>query len=429
MRLQPFGILISALLLASQCVSVSLEILTRLVQPEAIRHPFLSTVVGTTSLLFNILMFTWRTRNGGMSEAVDGIEFPGLIQTDLHSTSESKGIAVQDEALMFCNPEAPSVLNPDQSSRDCSSICSELQNHHVSKPVAELSQAQIHNSSVCESTSKVLQSTEEHVYSTFTDPTIPSCDQAAPPPVRSWFRRHFITVIQDLLCSALILVNGLVVLLMKPHCHRPHSDCHLLVYLDASFSTLVIVVFLAKALPKLYRYGLLVLQATPLHLCINEMRDSLTRVQGVLMVHELHVWQLSETYVVASVHVHCPEKLNAEECSDLMVKITGVLKAFGINHCTVQPEFLPSDRSYAANCGGDGPTAPVSSGCSLRCGQECAEKLCCSSQMDKSCIVKANSSTASENLRSICPLEESFSPPAPSSVGTTTDVIIENTYL
>lgn len=91
MRLQPFGILISALLLSSQCVSVSLEILTRLVQPEAIQHPLLSTVVGATSLLFNILMFIWRTINRGMSEAVDGNEFPGMIQTALHSTSESKG--------------------------------------------------------------------------------------------------------------------------------------------------------------------------------------------------------------------------------------------------------------------------------------------------------------------------------------------------
>lgn len=90
MRLQPFGILISALLLASQCVSVSLEILTRLVQPEAIQHPFLSIVVGATSLVFNIVLFFWR-RKSGMNEAVEGIEFPGLIQTDLHSTSESIG--------------------------------------------------------------------------------------------------------------------------------------------------------------------------------------------------------------------------------------------------------------------------------------------------------------------------------------------------
>lgn len=91
MRLQPFGILISALLLASQCISVSLEILTRLVQPEAIQHPFLSIVVGATSLVFNIVLFFWRRRKSGMNEAVEGIEFPGLIQTDLHSTSESKG--------------------------------------------------------------------------------------------------------------------------------------------------------------------------------------------------------------------------------------------------------------------------------------------------------------------------------------------------
>lgn len=268
----------------------------------------------------------------------------------------------------------------------------------------------------------------------------PSHDQAATntsqcAPVRSRLRRlqsgyirHVITVIQDLLCSGLILVNGLVVLFIKPHCHRPHSDCHILVYLDASFSTLVVFVLLATSLPKLYRYGLLVLQATPLHLCISEVRESLTRVPGVLTVHELHVWQLSDTYVVASVHVHCLEKLNVEECSDLMVKITEVLRNFGVNHCTVQPEFLPSDRGDAVNSGGDRRTAPVSSGCSLRCGLECAEKLCCSSQMDKSCFLQSDSSTASTDLRFICP-HEGYSVPASSSVGTTKDVIIENTYL
>lgn len=101
MRLQPFGILISALLLASQCVSVSLEILTRLVQPEAIEHPFLSIVVGATSLLFNILMFTWRRRNRGMNEDVDGNEFPGLKQSDLHATSESKGMMNKTQCLLI----------------------------------------------------------------------------------------------------------------------------------------------------------------------------------------------------------------------------------------------------------------------------------------------------------------------------------------
>uniref|UniRef100_A0A8C1I7Q6 Cation efflux protein cytoplasmic domain-containing protein n=1 Tax=Cyprinus carpio TaxID=7962 RepID=A0A8C1I7Q6_CYPCA len=241
MRLKPFGVLISALLMASQCVSISLEILTHLVQPEPIQHPLLSIVVGGTSLIFNVL----------------------------------------------CAPG------------------------------------------------------------------------------RSGFRRQqlgFVAVIQDLLSSVLVLTNGLVLLLSAAHCHRPHSDCHLLVYLDAGFSAVCVLVLFSTALPRLRRYGLLVLQATPLHLSVAQVRLRLTRVPGVLSVHELHVWQLSEALLVASLHVHCPDGLNAAQCTDLMERITAALNAFGIKHCTVQPELI---RSGAAVC-------------SLRCGQECVEKLCCS---------------------------------------------------
>lgn len=237
-------------------------------------------------------------------------------------------------------------------------------------------------------------------------------------------------MIQDLLGSALILVNGLVLLLIKPHCHRPHSDCHPLVYFDTGLSILVVLVLLATALPKLHRYGLLVLQATPLHLCINEVRDSLAGVPGVLSVHELHVWQLSDTFVVASVHVHCPKRLNEAECSDLMVKITRVLSTFGINHCTVQPEFLLSDMSDDV-VNSDVTGKIVVSGCSLRCGQECAEKFCCSSRVERSCLLQHDSVTSfKKDLSIVCTQEQSFCSPAPSSVGNTgDDVIIENTYL
>uniref|UniRef100_A0A673GZB9 Uncharacterized protein n=1 Tax=Sinocyclocheilus rhinocerous TaxID=307959 RepID=A0A673GZB9_9TELE len=287
MRLKPFGILISALLMASQCVSISLEILTHVVQPEPILHPLLSIVVGGASLIFNMLVLAWKRSSRGIDEAADGIR-KSLTRNDPHSTSESKG------------------------------------------------------------------------------------------------QLGYIGVIQQhLLGSVLVLTNGLVLLLSAAHCHRPHSDCHLLVYLDAGFSAVCVLVLLCTALPKLRRYGLLVLQATPLHLSVAQVRLRLTEVPGVLSVHELHVWQLSDALMVASLHVHCPDGLNAAQCADLMGRTKAVLAAFGINHCTVQPEFIRSD---AAAGGGSGRSL-----CSLRCGQECVEKLCCSPQVDKTSCPKTES--------------------------------------
>lgn len=55
----------------------------------------------------------------------------------------------------------------------------------------------------------------------------------------------------------------------------------------------------------MYRYGLLLLQATPPHICVSEVEQRIASVPGVQAVHDLHIWQLAESLMVASVHVHC----------------------------------------------------------------------------------------------------------------------------
>ncbi|XP_043072540.1 zinc/cadmium resistance protein [Puntigrus tetrazona] len=399
MRLKPFGVLISALLMASQCVSISLEILTHLVQPEPIQHPPLSIAVGGTSLIFNILVLAWRRSSSrGTDGAADGFS-KSLMRKEPQSTSERKGDALQDDALMFCNPEASSVLDPDQG---CSA---EILNPSASEPVrSSLAQTSVPRASG--SSQDIVQRSErlpeEPRHSTGTEPAVSPCAPGS--------RRQLCSIgeIQDLLASVLILTNGLVLLLSAAHCHRPHSDCHLLVYLDAAFSVVCVLVLFSAAVPRLRRYGLLVLQAAPLHLSVAQVRLRLAGVPGVLSVHELHVWQLSEELLVASLHVRCPAGLSAERCADLMARITAVLNAFGVERCTVQPEFV---RSGVAARGG--------SACSLSCGQECAGKLCCSPQLEETSCPESPVRVQDEGSCS----------PAPHSADQMKDVVIENTYL
>ncbi|XP_059363045.1 proton-coupled zinc antiporter SLC30A1-like [Carassius carassius] len=357
MRLKPFGVLISALILASQCVSISLQILTHLVQPEPVQHPLLSTVVGGTSLIFNVLVLAC---SRGTDEAADGIS-KSLVRNDPYSTF---------------NPEASSVLDPGRAESPKSSISDPVQSSPAQTPIPR----------ICGSAQDIIQHSEplpgEPRRSACTEPTVSRCAHGL---------MGSIAVVQDLLGSVLVLCNGLVLLLSAAHCHQPHSDCHLLVYLDAGLSSVCVLVLLSVALPRLWRCGLLVLQATLLHVSVAQVRRRITRVPGVLSVHELHVWQLSEALLVASLHVHCPAELNAAHCTDLMERITAALNAFGIKHCTVQPEL---SRSAAATC-------------SLRCGQECVDKLCCSPREEQ---------------------EESCSP-APYSGDQITDVVIQSTYL
>lgn len=56
---------------------------------------------------------------------------------------------------------------------------------------------------------------------------------------------------------------------------------------------------------QLYRYGLLLQQATPPHICVTDLGRRIACLPGVQAVHDLHVWQLTESLIVASVHLHC----------------------------------------------------------------------------------------------------------------------------
>lgn len=152
--------------------------------------------------------------------------------------------------------------------------------------------------------------------------------------------RCFVLVIQGLCTSVLALINSLVMLLISPHCLHSTEPCSLLVYLDPALSLLAVITLIATALPQVrvqptyyedlkkknihvccyfccsfccltskslqvHKYGLLLLQSTPPHICVSDLGRRIASIPGVQAVHNLHVWQLTESFTVASVHVHC----------------------------------------------------------------------------------------------------------------------------
>lgn len=69
---------------------------------------------------------------------------------------------------------------------------------------------------------------------------------------------------------------------------------------------------------------------------LEEVKNSILDVEGVLSLHELHVWQLSENKLVASVHVLASRR---HDFMPVAVKIRKVLHHLGIHSCTIQPEY------------------------------------------------------------------------------------------
>jgi zinc transporter 1 len=92
----------------------------------------------------------------------------------------------------------------------------------------------------------------------------------------------------------------------------------------------------------------ILLQGVPSTVSLEEVRSSILAVPGVISLHELHVWQLSESKIVASVHVLAERQ---SDFMDIASDIRKVLHHLGIHSSTIQPEYIQtSDRDLKVCC-------------------------------------------------------------------------------
>lgn len=67
---------------------------------------------------------------------------------------------------------------------------------------------------------------------------------------------------------------------------------------------------------------------------MHELRN----IPGVLSLHDLHIWQLVDGLVIASVHVGCYEDC---DFATLAREVREVFHEHRIHSITIQPEFHP----------------------------------------------------------------------------------------
>ncbi|ROT34990.1 cobalt uptake protein COT1 [Sodiomyces alkalinus F11] len=161
-------------------------------------------------------------------------------------------------------------------------------------------------------------------------------------------------------------------------------------YADPAVSLFITLIILKSAVPLTVATSKILLQATPDHIDLNEIREDIQNLPGVMSCHHVHVWQLSDTRVVASMHVQVSFPITAEggeKYMELAKRARQCLHAYGIHSATIQPEFRLDDEQHAcvvdeAPAPGDDPAAwdaaRNNSLCLLECVDECVGKGCCS---------------------------------------------------
>ena len=142
----------------------------------------------------------------------------------------------------------------------------------------------------------------------------------------------YMEVVADTVSSVGVLIAGVVTVTT----HWPYAD-------------VVVAVFVALwVLPRAFalaRAALRILsESSPRHIDVDELRAALHAVDGVLDVHDLHVWTLVPGKDMATAHL-----TSCDDSARVLADARAVFAARGVEHATVQVE--PPET--ADDCRGD----------------------------------------------------------------------------
>jgi zinc transporter 1 len=161
-------------------------------------------------------------------------------------------------------------------------------------------------------------------------------------------------------------------------------------YADPAVSLFITIIILRSTIPLTSATAKILLQATPDHIEVNDIKEDIQDIPGVISCHHVHIWQLSDTQIVASIHIQVAfpiSEAGGEKYMELAKAARKCLHAYGIHSATLQPEFcLDKDHDHidGATMGLDGMTANRcgldEDECLLECVDECVGKGCCSSK-------------------------------------------------
>jgi len=167
----------------------------------------------------------------------------------------------------------------------------------------------------------------------------------------------FLHILGDAFGSIIVIINAIV-------CWQV-DNVQLKRYLDPSLSLVMAIIILSTTVPLFKESALILLQTVPTHIDVEEIKRKLLRsIDGVLAVHEFHVWRLAGNKIIATAHIRCR---NLDEYMKIAERVKQLFHDEGIHSTTIQPEF-------------DEVAEPNIEQCVLECPREaeCAPSMCCS---------------------------------------------------
>ncbi|XP_018598941.1 zinc transporter 1a isoform X2 [Scleropages formosus] len=373
-RAEVMGALVNAVFLTALCFTIVLEAIERFTEPQEIESPRVVIGVGAAGLLINLLglcMFHGHAGGGGHGHSHGGHSHGGKKSKRGKACKSEKspcgggggggGASGEETNILVakCN-SSPNGVNPEKADKpDIQQPDSLEVQMNGSAPYEELEQ---------------------------------SSDSAS----QLNMRGVFLHVLGDALGSVIVVVNALIFTFVWQPC-QPGEPCvnpcanghctdhqHVnqtlvdvlgngtrpvlsagpcwVLYLDPTLCIIMVCILLYTTYPLLKESALILLQTVPKQIDMHQLNEKLQRLEGVLAVHELHIWQLAGSRIIATAHIKCHDPASY---MDVAKRLKDFFHNEGIHATTIQPEFVTVNSESRISL------------CELSCRTQCAPKLCC----------------------------------------------------
>jgi len=164
----------------------------------------------------------------------------------------------------------------------------------------------------------------------------------------------FLHYLGDALSSIFVLIAGIL--------GKIYNGQEWTKYLDPVSSLLIVGLILWTTLPLLKECSEVLLQIVPSQVNIPELKEKLLEVKGIHGVHDLHVWQLVDNLIIASLHASVLDT-DSINSNTICQNVKEVMHCVGIHSSTIQLEFIHIDTPIVD--------------CDQNCVVDCPEDWCC----------------------------------------------------
>ncbi len=143
----------------------------------------------------------------------------------------------------------------------------------------------------------------------------------------------FLEVVSDTLSSLGAIAAGVIMLTTGWY------------YADPLFGMLIGLFILPRTWQLLTQAVHVLLEGTPAHISIAAVEQAILQVEGVVAVHDLHVWSITPGVEALSAHVVLDEGVDWRDSSRILEELSARLKdEFGIDHTTIQVELSSREK-------------------------------------------------------------------------------------